>query len=168
MAQAEFTIELGSDPSGGCPCCDPAACFPQGYVSRNGIPHAIYFADWQFGAEGFVELLVSTGEWGRDSGPEDRQAAAFRGRLTGPKAIWTPIEATDSLWCDVAMIGHLLSLRDTKQDADTRALVEFIESADHRIIPALKSVSEKSTQSLRPHRSAGGIFQAQALTKSGE
>lgn len=165
MTAANITIELGSAPSGGCPCCDPEACFPQGYVSRDGQPHAIYFADWDYGASGTVELLISVGNWEKDSTPAERRAAAFRGQLTDGVARWSGFDAGLSLWRDVGMVGRLLTDEDAALEPEFRRLADAITAGDSRIEKALADTASTSKTMLRPVHRKTGPFAAQAAPK---
>jgi len=165
MTAADITIELGSAPSGGCPCCDPEACFPQGYVSKGGRPHAVYFADWDYGASGTVELLISVGNWGKDSTPADRRAAAFRGQMTDGAARWAAFDAEMSLWRDVGMTGRLLSGEDAALEPEFAALTDAIAARDSRIQQALAETASASNTGLRPAHRKTGTFAAQAASK---
>lgn len=162
MEVTDFEIELGSDPSGGCPCCDPAACFPQGYVTRAGVPYAIYFADWDYGASGFVELMIAIGNWQEGSTPAERRAAAFRGRQSNGSLIWSALDANMSLWRDVSMVGQLLSAEDAAPAAEYRTLAEAIAKQDLRIQRALAETASTSTTKLRSQQRSGGDFIAVA------
>ncbi|WP_346892724.1 hypothetical protein [uncultured Roseibium sp.] len=168
MTAEDITIELGSDPSGGCPCCDPEACYPQGYVTRGGQPHAIYFADWDYGASGAVELLISVGNWEKDSKPADRCAAAFRGRLADGVTRWTGFDAGLSLWRDVGMVGQLLTDEEAAREPDFRQLAEAIAAGDARVQKALSETEGTSKAMLRPVHRSGGSFAAQAAPKQSE
>ena len=165
MTAEDITIELGSAPSGGCPCCDPEACFPQGYVSKAGRPHAIYFADWDFGASGYVELLISVGNWEKDSTPADRRAAAFRGRSADGVTRWTGFDADQSLWRDVGMVGRLLTGEEAAREPEFRQLAETIAAGDPRVQKALAETAGTSKTMLRPVHRGGGPFVAQAAPK---
>lgn len=162
MEAADINIELGSDPSGGCPCCDPDASFPQGYVMRGGQPHALYFIDWDYGASGFVELMIAIGDFAEGSSPADRKAAAFHGRLVDGKANWTGFDAGMSLWRSLAMAGERLSVEDAAREPEFRTLADMITSRDPRIQKALAATLSKSTNTLRPAVQHGGTFAAQA------
>uniref|UniRef100_UPI00321636A9 hypothetical protein n=1 Tax=uncultured Roseibium sp. TaxID=1936171 RepID=UPI00321636A9 len=158
-------IELGSDPSGGCPCCDPEACYPQGYVRKDGQPHAIYFADWDYGASGAVELLISVGNWEKDSTPADRCAAAFRGRLSQGAASWTGFDAGLSLWQGIGMIGRLLTGEEAAVEPEFSRLADAITAGDARVQKALAETAATSKTMLRPVHRRGGSFAAQAAPK---
>ena len=161
MTAADITIELGSAPSGGCPCCDPEASFPQGYVRKAGQPHAVYFADWDYGASGAVELMISVGDWGKDSKPADRCAAAFRGRLSEGAALWTGFDADMSLWRSVGMVGKLLTGEDAALDPEFARLADAIAVQDARIQQALAEIASTSKTTLRPVHRKSGTFAAQ-------
>jgi hypothetical protein len=165
MTAADITIELGSAPSGGCPCCDPEASFPQGYVSKAGQPYAIYFADWDYGASGTVELLISVGNWDKDSRSADRRAVAFRGRISEGTARWTGFDAGLSLWRDVGMVGTLLTGEDAALESEFAMLVNAIAAGDSRIQKALAETASASTTTLRPVHRSSGTFAAQAAPK---
>ena len=163
MTAADITIELGSAPSGGCPCCDPEASIPQGYVLKTGRPHAIYFADWDYGASGYVELMISVGNWEKDSTPADRRAAAFRGRFSDGALRWTGFDANMSLWRDIGMIGGLLTGEDAGHDSEFGKLADTIAAEDPRIRKALEDLSSEPAGLLRPLHRNNGDFSAAAV-----
>ncbi|WP_321344213.1 hypothetical protein [Breoghania sp.] len=133
-------IEMASEPAMGCPCCDPMAAAPQGYVSRNGEPTAVYFADWMRTPVPNADLVVSVGRWDELSKPEDRRAMAFR--LTpGEDGVEIRImDARKSRWGAVGFAGAMLDEQAARRDPDLaefRALALAIAEKDERIADAL-------------------------------
>lgn len=166
MGSGTLTLELGSDPAGGCPCCDPAAAFPQGYISQADMPYAVYFADWHHSPGGTVELLISVGDWGRGSEPEDRCAAAFEGRMLGGQIEWLAIDAAQSLWRDLRMTGAPLLALEVEAAPEFRNLACFIAVEDGRVLNALKQTDGQKIQKLRPRPGAAGVFRAEPARRN--
>ncbi len=160
-----LSLEPGRDPARGCPCCDPDACFPQGYVLRSGVPHAVYFADWEHGAPGYVEILISVGDWSEDSSPGDRTALALRGRMTKEGVTWHSMDGHLSLWQSVPFIGSFLGSQDHSETQEFLEIADFLATADHRVEEALGRTREVSTRTLRPHIKLDGIASAVGPTQ---
>jgi len=133
----EYHIEIGAEPTGGCPCCDPDAAAPQGFLLHAGAAHAIYYADWlDNGPVTGVDLVVATGRWDADSGPQHRHAAAFRLNRTGTGADIVACDAGASRWRDLALLGRLLAAGEVP--AEMAEIARFVADADPRIRAALR------------------------------
>lgn len=135
-------IEPGSDPEPGCPCCDPDAARPQGFVTRDGEALALYFTDGALeGPVSAVELTISLGRWDADSGPVDRRTAHVRlTRTAGGQLDITLLDASLSRWHVLAMLGHMLdaSVLGTDPERETFLRVaETIATNDPRLAAAL-------------------------------
>lgn len=167
---AKITIELANDPAPGCPCCDPFAALPQGYVSRDGAPLALYFSDGALaGPVSGAEVTISLGRWDKDSTPEDRRAAAFRIARSGDGTLCvTPFDASLSRWHVLGMLGHMLTAAETQSDPDRdtfRLLVEVIARDDPRIAQALAQPQAPDMRLSLGRQPEQRAFSATAATK---
>lgn len=137
----EISIELGSDPASGCPCCDPDAAQPQGFVTRSGEALALYFSDGALaGPISGAELTISLGLWHKDSSDKDRRTASFRLQMADGALTITTIDATLSRWNVLAMLGHMMSVEQAETGPDYatfRQIAERIAREDPRVVEAL-------------------------------
>ncbi|MDJ0931665.1 hypothetical protein [Breoghania sp.] len=149
-----FLIEFASDSALGCPCCDPFASAPQGYVTRDKEAVAIYFGDWTRTPVPSADLVVSMGQWDALSGPKDRRTITFR--LTwgadGPQV--DLVDAGASRWAVVDFIGEKLDEAAAGRDPDPeefRAIMRAVATEDTRVAEALSSPASCSLRlSRRP------------------
>lgn len=135
-----LVIEPASDPAAGCPCCDPLASAPQGYVRRDAEPSAVYFGDWQRVPVPSATVVVSMGRWDVHSGPADRRTAAFRllRGEDGPRA--EILDATALRWSVVDYAGKMLDEAAAQCDPeieDFRKIALAIAAQDRRVADAL-------------------------------
>ncbi len=157
-------IEMASEPTMGCPCCDPEAAAPQGYVSRNGEPTAVYFADWMRTPVPNADLVISLGRWDALSKPEDRRAIAFRLAPGADGVVMKLMDARKSRWGSVDFAGTMLDEPTAERDPDLaefRSLALAIAERDARIADALAG---PASCSLRLSRRPGTVqrFQVEA------
>ncbi|AXS38766.1 hypothetical protein [Breoghania sp. L-A4] len=158
----ELTIEVGGEPQGGCPCCDPFAAAPQGYVLRNGEPLAVYYSDGRIpGPLSAAEVTISMGRWHETSTAADRRTASFRLTRAGNKTVATGLNANDSRWAVLATLGPMLTRAELAADPKVevfRRVALAIAARDPRIIEALQP-RDNETARLTP-RKTGGPFTA--------
>lgn len=135
-----FLIEPAADPAAGCPCCDPMASQPQGFVTRDGEPLAVYFGEWTRSPVPCADLVISMGRWDGLSSAKDRRSMAFRlvRGDDGPQA--DLLDAGGTRWSVVGFAGAMLDEtaagRDPELD-DFRDLALRIAADDPRVASAL-------------------------------
>lgn len=155
-------VETAAEPSAGCPCCDPHAAAPQGYVTRDGEPLAIYFADWSTQPVPFADLVISLGRWDRGSTPADRRSVGFR--LTVEAGALRPRlgDAAASRWAVLGFAGAMLDEKAATAEpgiAEFRALAELIAAEDPRLAALARG---GDTWRLDTRSAGGGSFRAEA------
>ncbi|MEI2386590.1 hypothetical protein [Breoghania sp. JC706] len=137
----EFVIETASDPAPGCPCCDPLAAAPQGFVTRDDEAVAVYFGDWTRTPVPSADIVVSLGRWDALSEPKDRRAIAFR-LMRGEAGLNVELlDAGQTRWAVVDFGGEMLDEDAAGRDPDLeefRAIVLEIAAKDRRIADALE------------------------------
>lgn len=141
-ASGALVLEIGAPPAGGCPCCDPVAAQPQGYILSGDQPLALYFSDGALpGPVPAALVTVSVGRWDAASGPGHRTAVCLRLERdrVGELGI-LPVSPELSRWKVLGMIGSLLD-EQTFEDHPARAgllhVAETIAVRDPMIIAAL-------------------------------
>ena len=105
-----LTVELGEAAvPHPCKCCGETTHMVYGLVYHEGSAHAVYFAGWSEGHrdEG-LRLAVSIGDWGNDSGPDDRVAIGLSARLVKPQVLFDVVAPEDSPWGSYELIGPML------------------------------------------------------------
>lgn len=138
----DIEIRPGSDPEPGCPCCDPVAAQPQGFVTRGAEALALYFTDGALeGPVSAAELTISLGRWQEGSSPAERRTASFRLIRSAERALRIePLDAAHSRWHVLAMLGRMMSAAETQADPDRElflGIAEKIAERDPRIAEAL-------------------------------
>lgn len=136
-----ISIELGSDPASGCPCCDPDAAQPQGFVTRDGEALALYFSDGALaGPVSGAEVTISLGLWHKASSGKDRRTASFRLQQADGALTIITLDANLSRWNILAMLGCMMSVEQVLADpeiATFRQIAERIAREDPRVVEAL-------------------------------
>ncbi|NOJ79802.1 hypothetical protein [Myxococcus xanthus] len=92
-----------------CDCCGGTATRLQGYVYRDGVNHAVYFAQYtDIHPERIVSFVVSLGEWGK-GGPEGKRVAFVLALRKGEDNLeMTVTDSVDSPWKRIRLLGQML------------------------------------------------------------
>jgi hypothetical protein len=103
-------IEYPEAVTSNCECCGNKNTRLTRFVTQDGDAVAVYYAVFSSGhPENGVIGVVSIGEWWEGTGPESRDAFAFR-LWEGPENYNVSItDAQESEWGDVDLIGRKLS-----------------------------------------------------------
>jgi hypothetical protein len=126
-----LTFGLEEPTSSKCECCGGVTTSLTRFVYEDGNAYAIYYA--RFGLDHdprVVEVVVSVGEWGEDSGPWDRVAFSLRLRATEGEYQVTVVDATESPWEGVELLGRILDRADALQH---ERLDEIFHITDHMV-----------------------------------
>lgn len=129
-----------------CQCGQGNATRLTGVVLDNDVPCGIYYVLFtDHHPEQHVAAIVSIGEFGEGSTPEDRTAFAFAIRRGYKSAEVILKDATQSLWSHVDLLGTKLTLEEAQQHP---RLQEVFAIADRIILddpPVLKYLAQKPT-----------------------
>jgi hypothetical protein len=126
-----LTFDLEEPSSSKCECCGGVSTSLTRFVYEDGNAYAIYYA--RFGLDHdprVVEVVVSVGEWGEDSGPWDRVAFSLRLRATEGEYQVTVVDAAESPWEGVELLGRILDRADALQH---ERLDEIFHITDHMV-----------------------------------
>ncbi len=115
-----------------CDCCGGVTVSLTRFVFEDGDAHAIYYA--RFGEQHeprVVEAVVSVGEWGEGAGPWDRVAFPLRLRAVETEYQVTVVNAAESPWQGVALLGRML---DREEALAHERLAAVFHVADHMVV----------------------------------
>ncbi len=109
-----LTLELaGTSIVEACPDCGHNTMNVWGYVYRGGVPHAVYFIRWTEGhLDRGAQMLVSVGTWGAGTTAACRRSVGLECRVDENGPACMIIDATQTPWGDVEMLGAKLSRTD--------------------------------------------------------
>ena len=111
-----LTIEFSEPSSLKCDCCGGLTTSLTRFVYLDGNAYAIYYARFGVAHEPrVVEAVVSIGEWGEGSGPWDRVAFPLRVRSAESEYQVTLVDAAESPWNGVALLGRMLNRAEALQ-----------------------------------------------------
>lgn len=106
MIRIEFEPATTSAP---CPCCGGKTTALTRFVSKDDDAYAIYYARFSDNhPERVVAATISLGDWGEEAEPGDRVAFAVRIWVVGGSYQVGLVDAADSPWKDVEIIGRTL------------------------------------------------------------
>ena len=122
-----------------CDCCDNKTVRLTRFVYKNGDAHGVYYCQFTIGhKDKVVNGVLSLGEWGNGSKPEDRIAFPFR--------IWTNeknyqvglMDKAECQWNNAEILGTML---DRKEGLEHEWIKEVFHITDH-IVSEDKNVIE--------------------------
>jgi hypothetical protein len=126
-----LTFDFEAPTSARCECCGGITTALTRFVYEDGDAHAIYYARFGVTHEPrVVEAVVSIGEWGEGSGPWDRVAFALRLRAAESEYQVTVVDADDSPWQGVQLLGRMLDRAEALQH---ERLGEVFHISDHMV-----------------------------------
>lgn len=126
-----LTFEFEEPTSATCECCDGMTTALTRFVYEDGNAYAIYYARFGLRHEPrHVEAVVSIGEWGEGSGPWDRVAFPLRVRATDRGYQVTVVDAGESPWQGVELLGRMLDRAEALQH---ERLQEVFHISDHMV-----------------------------------
>jgi hypothetical protein len=122
-------------------------------VDIDGDAHAVYYADFSPDhRDRSVRLILSLGDWGGWSGgkvPKKRVAFALRMRASQAEYQTTVIDARETPWHDVQILGRMLD----RETALTHAWIQEVFRIADRIVEADTDVkSYLDGKGARKHR----------------
>lgn len=126
-----LTIEFSEPTSVKCDCCGGITTSLTRFVHEDGDAYAIYYA--RFGVTHdprVVDAVVSIGEWGEGSEPWDRVAFALRLRSAESEYQVTVVDAAESPWNGVELLGRIL---DRREALEHERLKEVFHISDHMV-----------------------------------
>ena len=126
-----LTFDFEEPASATCECCGGISTALTRFVYEDGNAYAIYYA--RFGVRHeprVVEAVVSIGEWGEGSGSWDRIAFPLRLRATDREYQVTIVDAYESPWHGVELLGRMLDRAEALQD---ERLQEVFHISDHMV-----------------------------------
>lgn len=129
MLRIEFEPPNESEP---CPCCGGRTTRLTRFVYRDGDAYAVYYARFSDNhPDRTVIATISLGEWGEDGTPEQRTAFALKLRATDSDYQTSIINASESPWSDVEILGSTL---DREQALAHPRIKEVFHIADHMVL----------------------------------
>ena len=106
-------IEIECEPATyyDCDCCGGVTTPLTRFLYLDDEAHAIYYAGFTDAhTDREVQLLISLGEWGDDSGPDDRTAFALVLHPARPTATVTVVDGEQSPWQGADVVGDVLAV----------------------------------------------------------
>lgn len=122
-------IEIEEPEISSCDCCGGSTTRLTRFVNQDGEAHAIYYAAFSNNhPEKGLFGVVSLGEWWEDEIPDARVAFAFEMWMDDENFNVGIVDATESLWSDVDIIGKKL---DREEALAHHWLSEVFHITDH-------------------------------------
>lgn len=104
-----LTIEFEEPTQSECECCGGTTTRLTRFVYRDGDAFGVYYAMFSDShPDRIVKMLVSLGEWGEGSTPEDRQAFALDVRSSETQYEVMVTDAAACPWQEARMVGRVL------------------------------------------------------------
>ena len=145
----EISLELGGegDPYQ-CPCCGNESHTVWGFIYEDGNAHAVYYAGWTIEHEDKgVTIAIGLGDWGEDTGPEDRYSIGLDVRANTSDVMFSVLEPEQSSFNDVEFIGRMMPRIEALAHPQLDHIfhvAEHIVADDPRVTTALEGATRAS------------------------
>src|SRR5690349_18432574 len=98
----QLVIEQGEEKTPHeCTCCGMPVYDGYGFITRDGSPHAVYFATWSPGhADRGVWLALVLGDWSDSAGPDRRRMATMLLRAAENQHEFSFTDTSTSPWAN--------------------------------------------------------------------
>ena len=92
-----------------CECCGKTTVRLTRFVLKDGNAYAVYYAEYTTAHDDKrLSGLIGLGEWGDDTGPDERLAFPFRIWVKGDNWQVGLVNAEESPWSETTFLGRLL------------------------------------------------------------
>jgi hypothetical protein len=126
-----LTFEFEDPSRSTCECCGGMTTRLTRFVYRDNDAYAIYYAMFSDNhADQIVKMLVSLGEWGEDSDPNQRKAFALDLRVGADQYEIMVTDASESPWHEPSVLGRILDREEALRDA---LIDEVFHITDHAV-----------------------------------
>lgn len=104
-------LELGEDEElDQCHCCGATSSTGHGFVYRDRVPYAVYYAGWSAGhRERGVTLAVAIGRWEEGTTSADRTSFGIEVYEGEKQILFRFVGPEDSPWGDSPLLGPMLT-----------------------------------------------------------
>lgn len=127
-----LTLEFEPPSTSRCECCGGVTTRLTRFVYQDGDAHAVYYAVFSDShADRTVKMLVSLGEWGEGSSPEQRRAFVLDLRAAPEQYEVSVTDAAASPWRDAEVIGRVL---DREEALAHPWIEEVFHITDHAVL----------------------------------
>jgi hypothetical protein len=130
---------------GACPCCGNMGRSVWGYVSKEKLARAVYYARWiDKHLDRGVQILLSIGSWGETSNVSMRRMVAVECRMGEGRPTFMIVDAARMPWADEELLGKGLTREQVINDPvkdEIFSIVDQVTFEDWRIKEFLRSES---------------------------
>lgn len=141
MLKIEF--EPPTTDSKPCECCGGLTTRLTRFVYRDGGAYAVYYALFTNGHPvGYVEVLISLGEWADDAPPSGRRAFYLRIGSDADNFQVTVSDAAESLWGEVENFGRALNRDEALAHPYIREVFHLCDHIVAEDIPIMEYLSQ--------------------------
>ena len=133
---ATLSIETAEQTFHGCPCCGAVSETIHGYLFDDTGATVVYFAGYTpEHQEQAADLILSVGEWGEETSPDERQTVAAQLHTTTEGVVVVFSDPQASPWFGETFLGRPL-LSETFSMYDRQyysSLLSFVAAKDPRL-----------------------------------
>lgn len=106
-----FELEVGEDAATSpCSCCGTKSLTGHGFIYKDGIPYAVYYAGWAYGhRELGVTMAIAIGKWDEGSTSEDRTSFGLKAYEGERDILFSFIDPESSPWGQTDMFGNMVA-----------------------------------------------------------
>jgi hypothetical protein len=108
----EFADRVEGEP---CACCGHRTTCLTRFVYSDGDARAVYYASFVEGHSDYLSVVVSLGDWGEGSTPEDRLAFPLQIRSTENEFQVGFVDPEQSQWSDADFLGRMLDREEARR-----------------------------------------------------
>lgn len=106
---------------------DGVWCTVWGHVFVGEKARAVYYARWNDTVLDELEFVVSVGEWGDESKPEERACVAVLGRKHEGRLAFMLVDAKDSSFAGQAVLGSMKAAGEARGSDLAREVFRILD-----------------------------------------
>jgi len=115
---------------------DGTWCTLWGYIFAGDGARGVYYVRWNDTSLNLVEFVLSIGEWGDDTGPDERICVSALGRKHDGRLAFMLVDAAESSFADQEFLGAMRpasAVRGTELAREVFAILDQILIDDERV-----------------------------------
>lgn len=124
-----FKLEVGENAkTSRCDCCGAESATGHGFIYRDEIAYAVYFAGWSYGhRQNGVSMAIAVGRWDDSSTVHDRVCFGVEAQEGEKQILFRIIDPDESPWPQTELLGDMISRDEARISASRDDAISIAE-----------------------------------------